>query len=330
MVAKDQQLLSYPLNSITKEVLAQVAVETTSAGAWSVLQTMFAAHSRACVMNLCMRLSTLKKGSMTSSTYFTKMVAIKDELAVVGIIIDDGEMASHILNGLDFEYNPFVSSMLGCAVPISLSELYSHLRSYELCLEAYNEGSQYSSSANVASRGGFRGRSNGINGGRNCGRGNGGCAHRAVLAKMVETSPSKAAKAANLLVRYARRWVTKLQDSGATDHITGELDKLTVRDKYNGREQVQAANGSGPRTTKELLGITTNFASGEEAVGAIFDRSKGKAKREEDADEGASTRQKKKKAAAEPRRLRRGSSTTIDEDDDDEDEDDDEESSSAL
>lgn len=34
-------------------------------------------------------------------------------------------------------------------------------------------------------------------------------------------------------------------DSGATDHITGELDKLTMRDKYNGGEHVHATNGSG-------------------------------------------------------------------------------------
>ena len=34
-------------------------------------------------------------------------------------------------------------------------------------------------------------------------------------------------------------------DTGATDHITGELEKLTVRDKYHGREQVHAFNGSG-------------------------------------------------------------------------------------
>ena len=36
------------------------------------------------------------------------------------------------------------------------------------------------------------------------------------------------------------------------------------------------------RTTKEFLDIATNHASGEEAVGAIFDRLKGKAKWDED------------------------------------------------
>jgi hypothetical protein len=38
-----------------------------------------------------------------------------------------------------------------------------------------------------------------------------------------------------------------------------------------------------PRITKELLDIATSHASGEEAVRAIFDRSRGKAKRDEDA-----------------------------------------------
>jgi hypothetical protein len=37
-------------------------------------------------------------------------------------------------------------------------------------------------------------------------------------------------------------WYT---DSGATDHITSELDKLAIRDKYNGAEQVHTASGSG-------------------------------------------------------------------------------------
>jgi hypothetical protein len=34
-------------------------------------------------------------------------------------------------------------------------------------------------------------------------------------------------------------------NSGATDHITGELDKLVVRGTYNGNEQVYTASGLG-------------------------------------------------------------------------------------
>ena len=50
-----------------------------------------------------------------------------------------------------------------------------------------------------------------------------------------------------------------------------------------------------PRTTRDLLDITTNHASGEEAVGEVFNGGwdKGKAKRE-DQDEGPSTQRGKK------------------------------------
>jgi hypothetical protein len=50
-----------------------------------------------------------------------------------------------------------------------------------------------------------------------------------------------------------------------------------------------------PRTTKELLDIATNHTSGEEAVEAIFDRAKGKAKRDENIGEGGLNRPGKKK-----------------------------------
>jgi hypothetical protein len=33
-------------------------------------------------------------------------------------------------------------------------------------------------------------------------------------------------------------------DSGATDHITGELDKLTMHDHYHGHDQVRTTNGT--------------------------------------------------------------------------------------
>jgi hypothetical protein len=34
-------------------------------------------------------------------------------------------------------------------------------------------------------------------------------------------------------------------DLGATDHVTGELDKLTVKDNYNGSDHIYTANRSG-------------------------------------------------------------------------------------
>lgn len=36
-------------------------------------------------------------------------------------------------------------------------------------------------------------------------------------------------------------WYT---DSGATDHVMGELDKQMIHDRYNGGEQIHTANGA--------------------------------------------------------------------------------------
>jgi hypothetical protein len=44
------------------------------------------------------------------------------------------------------------------------------------------------------------------------------------------------------------------------------------------KELIHELGRKGPRTTRELLDIATNFASGEEAVGAIFHDTKGKEK----------------------------------------------------
>jgi hypothetical protein len=43
--AQDQQLLSFLLNSVTKEVLAQVATESSSSGAWNAILGMFSSQS---------------------------------------------------------------------------------------------------------------------------------------------------------------------------------------------------------------------------------------------------------------------------------------------
>jgi hypothetical protein len=42
-------------------------------------------------------------------------------------------------------------------------------------------------------------------------------------------------------------WYT---DSGATDHITGELDWLTIYEPYTGPDQIHAANGLGMDITQ--------------------------------------------------------------------------------
>lgn len=52
-------------------------------------------------------------------------------------------------------------------------------------------------------------------------------------------------KAANLITNSYGIDTNWYADSGATEHITGELDKLTMRERYHGGDQVHTASGKG-------------------------------------------------------------------------------------
>lgn len=68
------------------------------------------------------------------------------------------------------------------------------------------------------------------------------CYHR--YDQSYQAEEGRVAAVANTTPSYNidTNWYT---DTGATDQITSELDRLTVKEKYTGKDQVQTANGSG-------------------------------------------------------------------------------------
>jgi hypothetical protein len=72
-----------------------------------------------------MALATTQKGSSMTSEYLSKMKMLADEMASAGKKLDDEELCSYILAGLNFEYNSLVSSIAARVKPIMVEELYS-------------------------------------------------------------------------------------------------------------------------------------------------------------------------------------------------------------
>ena len=52
--------------------------------------------------------------------------------------LDDEELSSYILAGLDYEYNSLVSSIAARVEPATLGDMYSQLLAFETCLELQN------------------------------------------------------------------------------------------------------------------------------------------------------------------------------------------------
>jgi hypothetical protein len=116
--AQDQQLLSFLFNSVIKELLGQIATESSAADAWRAILGMFSSQSRARIVHLRSKLSGTRKGeSITCVVYYAKMKGFTDEMAAAEKCLNDEEVITYILAGLDFEYNPFVEAFTAKTEP---------------------------------------------------------------------------------------------------------------------------------------------------------------------------------------------------------------------
>lgn len=149
-VAADQQVLSFLLASVSKEVLIQISSKKTAAEAWRAIETMFSSQTRARAVNTRLALSTTRKESSSVAEYVGKMKSLGDEMAAAGRPLEDDELVEYILTGLDEDYDSVVSSALGRAEPISVSELYSQMLAFETRMNLRNNGNSSGSSANAA------------------------------------------------------------------------------------------------------------------------------------------------------------------------------------
>ena len=83
---------------------------------------MFASVSLSRVNNIRASLTNAQKGQQSVASYFAYMRGLADELAAAGKPLQDDELISYILNGLDMEYQPLVSALDARIVPVTLDE----------------------------------------------------------------------------------------------------------------------------------------------------------------------------------------------------------------
>jgi hypothetical protein len=122
-VALDQQVLCFLLSLASCDVLQQVATSKTAIATWKTIESAFGSQTHACAVNTCIALATTQKDNLSITEYVNKMRMLADEMVVAGKPLDDEEMVSYILAGLDLEYNYVVSVVVTRIKPISVTEL---------------------------------------------------------------------------------------------------------------------------------------------------------------------------------------------------------------
>jgi hypothetical protein len=87
--------------------------------------------------------------------YFSTMRGYVDEMAAIGKPLDDDDIVSYILNGLDVDYNSLIEHVNGMTEPFGLESIYARLLDTEAHLasqKAQDQMDQYHMLANEAAR----------------------------------------------------------------------------------------------------------------------------------------------------------------------------------
>jgi hypothetical protein len=221
-------------------------------------------------VNTCIALATTRKNQLSISDYFVKMRSYADEMASAGAGLPDEELVSYILAGLDEDYNPVFTAIVARTDSVTPDDLYTQLLSFKQHLALQAKGSHGGAGSALAASRGHGGRSGGPGHGPDRGRGSGGRGYASNGGRSSSSSSRPRCQvchkightANNFWHRFDEEYVPETRtagspttsydndpnwytNSGATDHITGELDKLTMHDRYNGNDQIHAANGAG-------------------------------------------------------------------------------------
>jgi hypothetical protein len=154
-IARDQQVVSYLVNSLSEDILSTVYGLLHAAEVWSSLHALYSSQSKSRVSTLRGALTNTKKQGMTVQQYLTKMKGYAFELAAAGKKVDDDELKDYILNGLDGTFNSLVAAV-NVVPSTTLNDMCSQLLSCEnrdAMLQSTDQATWgFTSSVNAASR----------------------------------------------------------------------------------------------------------------------------------------------------------------------------------
>jgi hypothetical protein len=151
-LSSDQQVFSFILASVSKEILARIATVTMAAQAWEKLEEQFTSQTRACAITTRMALATSRKDSLSVTEYLAKVQGLANDMAAAGKALDDEDLVQYILSGLDNDYDSVVNSVLARPIPITVSEMAAQMILFEARVDLRSNGGS-GSSVNFTKRG---------------------------------------------------------------------------------------------------------------------------------------------------------------------------------
>ena len=127
--------------TLSESVLGTVYGLKIARQAWTAFAARMASHSRNHVTHLKRQLQNLKQGSKSCLEYIQEVKHMADQLSAVGKLVDDDDLISYIVSGLNSSFTPFVTSYSFATRDsiLSLHKFQDELMNYETLLEHHNQ-----------------------------------------------------------------------------------------------------------------------------------------------------------------------------------------------
>jgi len=138
---KDQLLLSWIISSLAPTLVSSMYGVNTSYQAWTALATKYASQSKSRISHLKRQLQNLQQGNKTCTEYLNMAKQWADKLSAAGKPVEDDDLISYVISGLNPLYNTFVTvhSFTTQDREMSFADFQTELLNHEMLLDSQQQ-----------------------------------------------------------------------------------------------------------------------------------------------------------------------------------------------
>jgi hypothetical protein len=137
----DQFVLAWLNATLSEKVLSMVYGLSTAQQVWAHIAKRFTPTSRTRITNLIRQLQTITQGSKNYTDDLLTAKSLVDQLAAIGKGVEDEELTSYVIGGLNPSYHTFVTtfSYNNRDAVVPFEDFQTEMLNYEQLLEAHQK-----------------------------------------------------------------------------------------------------------------------------------------------------------------------------------------------